>query len=160
MTREEFQILHDTTQPDERGCRRWPMSLSGGRYPQVTIDSRQQSGHRISLELRLGREIRPGFQALHHCDNSWCFSQDHLYEGTREDNTRDCMERQNLSAPVVRSRGPNHRLVNLSREDILRIREIRDTSPDLSTRLIALQLSRPLKYVEDVYYNRRWMFVK
>lgn len=160
MTREEFQSLHDSTTPDDRGCRRWPLSLSGGKYPQVTIDGKQQYGHRVSLSLNLGREIRPGYQALHSCDNSWCFSQEHLYEGTREDNTRDSMERLNLKVPTVRSCGPNHRLVNMSRDDILKVREIRDSSPEISTRAIAIQLSRPLKYVEDVYYNRRWLFVR
>ena len=158
MTREEFQSLHDSTPVNERGCRRWPLSLRSRRYPQVAIDGCQQYGHRIALELRLCREIKPGYQALHKCDNSWCFSQDHLYEGTRRDNTIDSMNRLGLTAPVARSRGPNHRLVHMSREDIVLVREMRDAGATISE--IAGKVSRERKYIEDVYFNRKWMFVK
>lgn len=49
--------------------------------------------HRQALEEKLGRAIRPGLCALHHCDTPPCYEPEHLYEGTMADNMRDKMRR-------------------------------------------------------------------
>jgi hypothetical protein len=48
---------------------------------------------RFVLERKLGRPIRLGFQALHHCDHPACCQEKHLYEGTQRDNVKDTWER-------------------------------------------------------------------
>ena len=66
------------------------IKLSGrhGRYLQT---------HRISYELAFG-PIPNDLWVLHHCDNPPCVRPDHLYVGTREDNTRDAHERGRYAA--------------------------------------------------------------
>lgn len=54
--------------------------LAGGAY---------SSRHRVALEGRLGRPLRPGAQALHNCDNPRCVNPEHLYEGSAKDNMAD-----------------------------------------------------------------------
>jgi hypothetical protein len=49
--------------------------------------------HRYALALKLGRPIRRGLLALHHCDNPSCVLPDHLYEGTASDNMQDKWDR-------------------------------------------------------------------
>ena len=49
--------------------------------------------HRPALEARLGRPIRPGYQAAHHCDNRACYEPTHLFEATQVDNERDKHEK-------------------------------------------------------------------
>lgn len=68
------------------GCLEWRGAHLEKRYGRVRWEGRVQSVHRISLEIKLDRPIRPGFLACHTCDNPPCFLPDHLYEGTYEDN--------------------------------------------------------------------------
>lgn len=75
------------------GC--WPFTgclvrgygvLSEGR-------KRRRSAHRLALESKLGRPIRPGYMACHTCDNPPCCNPAHLYEGTAQDNSDDAVVR-------------------------------------------------------------------
>ncbi len=47
--------------------------------------------HRFALEEKLGRPIKPGMEALHHCDNPPCIEPSHLFEGTQADNMHDML---------------------------------------------------------------------
>src|SRR5690349_4872692 len=46
----------------------------------------QLYAHRHALELTLGRPLRPGFIAMHSCDNPPCCNPSHLTEATQADN--------------------------------------------------------------------------
>lgn len=48
-----------------------------------------QRVHRVVLAATLGRELEPGEQALHRCDNPPCVRPDHLFSGTAVDNVID-----------------------------------------------------------------------
>lgn len=47
------------------------------------------------MEKKLGRKIKEGCLALHHCNDSMCCNSDHIYEGTNQDNMTDKMNRGN-----------------------------------------------------------------
>jgi hypothetical protein len=49
--------------------------------------------HRVALEEKLGRPLRPGMKALYTCDNPPCVNPEHLYEGTHGQNMRDMIDR-------------------------------------------------------------------
>lgn len=61
--------------------------------------ARRYLAHRFSLELSLGRPIAERKHALHHCDNPSCVRPSHLYEGTHQDNMRDCLQRGRFKVP-------------------------------------------------------------
>lgn len=67
------------------GC--WPWTASRNRGGYGHFDN--TSAHRFSLELKLGRPIRPGLFACHTCDNPPCCNPAHLFEGTHQDNVDD-----------------------------------------------------------------------
>lgn len=70
---------------------------SGLIYPSGA--SMQVKAHRFSLSVRLGRDLLPGMQALHSCDNPPCVRPDHLREGTQSENVRDSLARGRHVAP-------------------------------------------------------------
>ena len=60
-------------------------------YPPVNWRNRQYRLHRWALELRIGRELRPGEMACHICHRPACINPDHLYAGNAQDNMNDKM---------------------------------------------------------------------
>jgi hypothetical protein len=76
----------DRSSPD--GC--WPwFGYNTKGYGRVTIHRKIHSATRLILEEKLGRPLRPGMFACHHCDNPPCCRPDHLFEGSSLENNRD-----------------------------------------------------------------------
>lgn len=108
----------------------WPWT--GGRikgYGQTTIHGRRRVyAHRLALMDALGRELLPGYMALHHCDNPPCCNPAHLYEGTAKDNSFDAhtrgravnlrgSKRPDVRVRLLRENEERSGLISLSEED-------------------------------------------
>jgi hypothetical protein len=88
----QFYQICDCIEPDKYGCLHYPGATRGFHH-SVWVEGRRRKPHRLALERKLGRPIRPGFGALHTCDYPPCVNMDHLYEGTQKDNVRDMLLR-------------------------------------------------------------------
>lgn len=79
-------------------CQLWPGTLNKAGYGTVFGDGVEHpkfdGAHRQALAQKLGRPIRQGYLACHHCDVKCCIQPEHLYEGTRRDNVLDARERR------------------------------------------------------------------
>ena len=129
------------------GCWEWIGAKQGG-YGSILLAGKKLRAHVLSLEWATG-SIRPrGMFACHHCDNRACVNPAHLYWGTREDNTRDAMERGRVK------RGEGSPVSKLSEAAVIEIRERYAAgayAPDL-----ALHFMISTSALREIATGKRW----
>ena len=108
---ERFWAKVEKKGPEE--CWEWKASKTKRGYGQIRIEGKAIGAHRISLQIKLGREIVEGLVAKHSCDNPSCVNPNHLTEGTQSENLKEAYERGRI---VLSSK--------LTETDVLEIREI------------------------------------
>lgn len=87
-------------------CKLWTGATANG-YGHRRSNGKLVLVHREGLERFLGRPLRDGLLACHHCDVRNCYQQMHLYEGTHADNNADCLERGRWRGHPERPRIPD-----------------------------------------------------
>lgn len=96
----EIIIKRDSIFSDSYNCILWKGVRTGNRSNPVVSYGHMGGTFRINvsqyiLEKKLGRDVREGYKVLHTCDNihGSCINEDHLYEGTHEQNMKDMTDR-------------------------------------------------------------------
>lgn len=87
-------------------CWIWTRGLNGDGYGSTRWDGRDQSAHRVSYSICVGK-IPDAVCCLHRCDIKACVNPAHLFLGTRTDNMRDMSAKERgmnkLTGDSVRS---------------------------------------------------------
>lgn len=73
-------------------CWLWTGAVRTDGYGHCRYQGNQVSCHRLAWTLTYG-EIPIGLCVLHKCDVRLCINPDHLYLGTKKDNSRDAIVR-------------------------------------------------------------------
>ena len=73
-------------------CHEWTRAITSSGYGTRRIGKRQVYAHRYAWEQAHG-PIPAGACVCHRCDNPKCIRLDHLFLGTRADNSRDMVEK-------------------------------------------------------------------
>jgi hypothetical protein len=94
LTLADVYCIFDSIEPDKFGCHEWPRPRGvRGYHVLIQISHKRYKVHRLALERKLGRPIKPWRLAIHDCDNPSCVNPAHLREGTHKDNTQDMILR-------------------------------------------------------------------
>ena len=100
------------------GCWVWTACRSATGYGKIGNMGRTMAAHRVSYELYVS-PVGDGMCVLHKCDNRPCVNPQHLFVGTKADNTQDMIQKGRAAHP----RGDDAPSAKLDSSQVLRIRE-------------------------------------
>ena len=147
-------------------CWLWLGSVTTRGYPRFKEHQQSFYAHRYSLKMKLGRDLKPGEQANHHCDVKNCVRPDHLFEGTQKDNIRDAMRKGRMAKgihhgwqtkPESRCRGERSGLSKLHDPNIREIHKLRKLG--LSQQKIANQFNVSQATISSVLRCATWSHI-
>jgi len=145
--------LERLSKPVPSGCIEWQSATRNG-YGRLIIGSRTDgtrasvSAHRLSYEVHVG-EIPDGLFVCHKCDNPKCINPDHLFVGTRKDNTDDREAKNRNKIHLIRKKGADHPFAKFSDRVIGKIRLSTE-----STKETAMKYGVSERYVRDIRNNK------
>lgn len=108
---------------------------------------RNRKAHRIAWEQANG-PIPPGMFVCHRCDNRPCVNPAHLFLGTTQDNTADCV-RKNRTCHGERN--ASHKL---TAADVIQLRK--DAAEGMSTRALGKKFGIGYGTANDIIHRRKW----
>lgn len=107
--------------------------------------------HRVAYEECFG-PIPDGLCVLHRCDYPPCLNPEHLFLGTKADNSRDCVAKGRSAKP----RGKDHPKAKLTEAQVRAIRKIKRPFVRSHRQQIANKFGVSIQSIEGVFYNRTW----
>lgn len=82
-------------------CVMWPGAVDKDGYGFVKIRGKQKRAHRVAMEKRLGRDLKPTEIVMHLCHHPGCVNANHLKVGTVAENSQMALARRTTLAKSV-----------------------------------------------------------
>lgn len=114
-----MQKVQKSKDPD--GCWIWKGYTDKLGYGRFGAGRRQKNilAHRFLIR----NEIPEGMCACHRCDNPSCVNPDHIFIGTKKDNSQDMARKGRSKIPTPRF-GKENNMTKLRNEDVVEIRRL------------------------------------
>ena len=117
------------------GCWLWTGACAADGYPRLTIgsltDKTKKSVRVNRLVCEMAHGLPEGMHALHKCDNPICVNPDHIYPGTSQQNTHDCISRMRRTQI---KRGSKNVMAVLTEDQVISIRASSEKGVELAKR--------------------------
>ena len=140
---------------DVSGCWLW-RGKKVDRYGTISLKCdgvwKTRSAHRVMWEAVNG-PIPDGMCVLHRCDVPSCVCPDHLWIGTMQDNSSDCVTKGRWGESRSLS-GEDNPTAKLSEKDVLEIRSSSETQRVLSCRFKVAQ-----SLISNIIHYKKWSHV-
>lgn len=136
------------------GCLIWTASTMKTGYGQFNVNGKMMGAHRIAWELANG-PIPEGMCVLHNCpsgDNRLCVNHEHLFLGTRAENSRDMINKGRSGT------GQRNSQAKLTEDDVRGIRKSCECGESKSSVARRYGISRT--QVSNTVARKRWAHVK
>jgi hypothetical protein len=98
------------------GCWEWTGRRSRYGYGRVLVEGRERGAHRVAYEMSTGVRVPDHLDVCHRCDNRLCVRAEHLFVGTRADNSAD------MVAKGRQAKGEKNGQCRLTAEQVLDLR--------------------------------------
>jgi hypothetical protein len=134
-------------------CWEWQAGKTWRGYGDFNAENRAYRAHRISYWLKHG-PIPDGQCVCHKCDNRGCVNPDHLFLGTKGENTKDMWRKGRAKLP----RGDSHWKRVLNSETVMEIRK-RYALGGISQSALARSLGLARVTVHKVINRTAWTHV-
>ena len=140
----------------ESGCWIWQGPKNKKGYGSLCRNGKKVQAHRAAWEMKNG-PIPPGMFICHHCDTPSCVNESHLFLGTAQDNTLDCIQkgRWHHNGKVGKPGEQTHN-AKLTASQVLAIRHRATAEP---IKHIAASYGLSYFTVYDVVNGRTWKHV-
>ena len=141
------------------GCWHWTGARTSSGYGNFWLQGKYASAHRMSWLLNQGN-IPNGLCVLHSCDNRRCVNPDHLWLGSKRDNSLDASQKGRLHQ-VPRShmrRGEKHGIAKLTDTEALEI-FCRYAKRDTTMKTLASEYSVCAQSICNIVNGHTWSHV-
>lgn len=87
------RLLNNIVVNQQTDCWEWQGATNNIGYGFIRDGKKMRTTHKVSYELHNNTIVPKNMCVCHTCDNMLCINPDHLWLGTRTDNTHDMMKK-------------------------------------------------------------------
>jgi len=141
--------------PTTTGCREWLGMVTKHGYGRVSWHGKKRLSHRVAFHIHgVLVNLEGPLCVLHRCDNRLCCNPEHLFLGTKKDNTQDAMSKGRQILPHAKGeKSGNAKLTNAQAEEIRQLYKSGELSQIKIAKIYGVNQMSISKITRGLAYN-------